>query len=94
MRRILTLLAVFTIAGCASEAPAPASVTVASAAPAASGVPGKQVCHKESVVGTNFAQNVCYTQGGADDPNIAHVTDDLMRQMGTNQAIAGRAGKN
>jgi len=96
MNKIASLLVVAFLAGCAA-APAPAPVQVASAeaaAPAASGVPARQVCQRETVIGSHRAQTICYTPGAQDDPNVAAVTGDLSRQIGLNQAMAARAGKN
>ena len=95
MRQILAVATVVVMAGCASQAPAPLQVaSVTPTAAAGSPVAARQVCHKESVVGTNFTQTVCH---GADtdpsNPNLNNVTDDAVRQLGNNQAFIGRAGK-
>jgi 1,6-anhydro-N-acetylmuramate kinase len=95
MRQILAMSAMVVMAGCASQAPAP--LQVASATPAAaagSAVAVHQVCHKETVFGTNFTQTVCHGASvDPSDPNLNNVTDDAVRQLGNNQAFIGRAGK-
>jgi hypothetical protein len=93
MRMLLSLAALAFCAGCASQAPAPVAVAQATTTSAPTVVASKQVCRKETVVGSNFPQTVCH--GGPVDPNDVDVqrnVDDLDRALGTQQSTMMRAG--
>jgi len=56
MRSILTLAALATVAGCATDAPRSGNTVVASAAPASAPT---QVCRRELPTGSNIPVTVC-----------------------------------
>ena len=93
MRMLLSLAALAFCAGCASQAPAPVAVAQVTTTGTPAAVAAKQVCRKETVVGSNFPQTVCH--GGPVDPNDVDVqrnVDDMNRAMGAQQAAMSRAG--
>jgi len=95
MRMLLSLAALAFCAGCASQAPAPVAVAQATTTGTPAAVAAKQVCRKETVVGSNFPQTVCH--GGPADPNDVDVQrnmDDINRQEGLQQAAMVRGGVN
>jgi hypothetical protein len=94
MRQCLNLIVLASLVGCAAS-PEPAPTVVAAAAPAdaASAVAVKQICERQTIIGSYRTQLVCYTPGGPNDPNVANATSDLSRQIGLNQNALGRAGK-
>ena len=95
MRQILSCIVLASLVGCAaSSETAPTTVAAAAPATAAAGVPLKQVCERQTIIGSYRTQTICYTPGGSNDPNVEAVAGDLSRQIGANQAMGARAGKN
>jgi hypothetical protein len=97
MHQRLSFIVLASLVGCAASSES-APTTVAAAAPAtataASDVPLKQVCERQTIIGSYRTQTICYTPGGPNDPNVEAVAGDLSRQIGANQAMGARAGKN
>jgi hypothetical protein len=77
-----------------AAAAAPAASAASAPVGAVSQVAAAQVCHREQILGSYRSQTVCYTPGGPNDPNVSSAAADLARQIGLNQAMGARAGKN
>ncbi len=98
MRQLLFIALLTPMAGfAADEAPAPSPVAVASpAAPAASAAPAaaapKQICRRETPLGTNRPVTVCHNVDDPNDPNATRSAEDLARQLNQAGGVIGRAG--
>ncbi len=69
----------------AASAAAPAASAVANAAP-------KQICRRETPLGSNRPVTVCHNVDDPADPNASRMAEDLGRQLNQAGGIIGRAG--